>query len=164
MSIARPSSVALTGSLSRSSRWQRLGHVLAGVASWIALASLWIWQLKTYVPSNWLGAIELIFLLLAGWTCFSLGWVAWCRNIYRRRRRHRRTRPLIRAVDFGHDTLGRKIVASPGIGSVRGQLIVSVDASDVKHYQLASARRREQTPPADTLPTSPGANRETVAA
>lgn len=124
--------------------------MLVGIASWIALATLWIWQLHTYVPSNWFAAVELIFVLLAGWACFSLAWVAWCRNIYRRR--HRRTRPLQRPIDFSADTLGRKILAPPGIGSARGQVILSVDASGAKRYRLA--REPEQSPPAtDSLRT-----------
>lgn len=157
MGTAQPRSVALTGSFSRTNARRRVGHVLVGIASWIALATLWIWQMHTYVPSNWFAAVELIFVLLAGWACFSLVWVAWCRDIYRRR--HRRTRPLQQAVDFSADTLGRKIVAPPGIGSARGHVILSVDASDAKHYQLA--REPEQSsPPTDSLRTPSDVGRE----
>jgi hypothetical protein len=65
--------------------------------SWIVLAALWVWQLDVYVPSNWFGGVALIIVLLAGWTCFSMMWVGWCRNIYRRR--HRRTSAPEREVD-----------------------------------------------------------------
>jgi hypothetical protein len=90
-------SVALTGSRSSASPRRRRGHVLLGAMSWIVLAALWVWQLDVYVPSNWFGGVALIIVLLAGWTCFSMMWVAWCRNIYRRR--HRRTSAPEREVD-----------------------------------------------------------------
>ena len=90
-------SVALTGSRSSASPRRRRGHVLLGAMSWIVLAALWVWQLDVYVPSNWFGGVALIIILLAGWTCFSMMWVAWCRNIYRRR--HRRTSAPEREVD-----------------------------------------------------------------
>jgi hypothetical protein len=72
-------SVALTGSRSSASPRRRRGHVLLGAMSWIVLAALWVWQLDVYVPSNWFGGVALIIVLLAGWTCFSMMWVAWCR-------------------------------------------------------------------------------------
>lgn len=90
-------SVALTGSRSSASPRRRRRHVLLGSMSWIVLAALWVWQLDVYVPSNWFGGVALIIILLAGWTCFSMMWVAWCRNIYRRR--HRRTSAPEREVD-----------------------------------------------------------------
>ncbi|HSZ14645.1 MAG TPA: hypothetical protein VK790_11495 [Solirubrobacteraceae bacterium] len=110
--------------------------------SWVALAALWVWQLDVYVPSDWLGGVELILALLAGWTCFSVMWVAWCRNIYRRR--HRRTSPLKREVNFERDALERRIVAPPGIAATRGQVVISVDEAGVKRYQLVEPRAPRQ--------------------
>jgi len=146
MGTAQPRSIALTGSRSRTSRHRLLGHLLFGLASWLALVALWFWQLKIYVPSDWLGAVELIFALFAGWACFSVGWVAWCQSIYRRR--HRRTVPLTRDIDFSHDTLGRRIIASPGIKEAPGQLIISLAEDNVKRYQPAAQSTRKRPLPA----------------
>lgn len=142
MGTAHPRSVALTGARSRLSARRRVGHVLAGIAGWIGLGGLWAWQLSNYVPENWLTGVELIFALLLGWACFSVAWVAWCRSIYRRR--HRRTKPIERDVDFSHDTLGRPIVAAPAVRTARGQVLVWVDASGIKHYQCVIQAPRER--------------------
>lgn len=112
--------------------------MLLGVASWLVLAALWVWQLNVYVPSDWLGGVELILVLLAGWVCFSVVWVLWCRNIYRRR--HRRTSPLKGEVDFERDPLGRRILAPPGIASGRGQVLISVPQPGVKRYEIVEPR------------------------
>jgi hypothetical protein len=138
-------SVALTGSRSSASPRRRRGHVLLGAMSWIVLAALWVWQLDVYVPSNWFGGVALIIILLAGWTCFSMMWVAWCRNIYRRR--HRRTSAPEREVDFEHDQLGRRIVAPRRIAAERGQVLISVEEPGIKRYELAEPR-----PPTRALP------------
>jgi hypothetical protein len=103
-----------------------------------------VWQLNVYVPSDWLGGVELILLLLAAWACFSLGWVAWCRSIYRRR--HRRTMPLTREVDFASDRLGRRILAPPGIAAARGQVLISVPEQGVKLYETAARRAPKPAP------------------
>lgn len=139
----RPTPISLTGSRTRTSRRRQLGHVLLGVASWIALAALWVWQLATYVPANWLDGVELIGALLAGWVCFSVVWVAWCRDIYRRR--HTRTTPLKRTVEFEHDTLGRPVLAPPGIAGARGQVLISVSEDGVKRYRIAPPHAVEHT-------------------
>jgi hypothetical protein len=142
-----PSAISLTGSRSGTTRRRRIVHVLVGGGSWIALAALWIWQLRVYVPADWLGGVELIAVLFAGWSCLSVAWVAWCRNIYVRR--HRRTAPLTRAVGFERDPLGRRIVAPPGIGAARGQILVSVPEHDVKRYRPAPLRQPDAVPAAD---------------
>jgi hypothetical protein len=148
MGTAQPQSVALTGTRSRIGARRQLGHVLVGIAGWVALAGLWVWQLSNYIPANWLTGIELIFALLIGWTFFSVAWVAWCRNIYRRR--HRRTAPIEREVDFSHDTLGRPILAAPAVRGSHGQVLLWVDSSNVKHYQLVARDPHENAPPPRT--------------
>jgi len=120
--------------------------VLLGTASWLVLAALWVWQLNVYVPSDWLGGVELILVLLAGWACFSVAWVVWCRNIYRRR--HRRTSSLKREVGFERDPLGRRILAPPGIAAARGQVLISVPESGVKRYEIVERRAPMRTLPA----------------
>jgi hypothetical protein len=144
MGTAHPRSVALTGARTQISAQRRLCHVLAGVAGWVGLGGLWGWQLSNYVPANWLTGIELIFALLVCWTFFSVAWVAWCRNIYRRR--HRRTASIKRDVDFSHDTLGRPILATPAVRAPHGQVLVWVDASGVKHYQPVAHDSHEHAP------------------
>jgi hypothetical protein len=134
-SRARPTPVALTGSRARTSRARLTGHLLAGLASWVVLACLWVWQVAVHVPTNWLGGVGLIFALLAVWVCLSISWVAWNRSIYHRR--HRRTRPIERELDFTHDALGRPIVAPPGPALLGGQVIVSVDADGIKRFRPA---------------------------
>jgi hypothetical protein len=148
-----PAPLALTGSRSRAGHAQLLAHLLVGLAGWVVLAGLWVWQLKVHVPANWLGGVELILALLAVWVCFSIAWVEWNRSIYRRR--HRRTRPIERELDFTRDSLGRPVIASPGLASARGQLIVSVDAEGVKRYRLASEPVGEQRAPAHREPRVP---------
>jgi hypothetical protein len=145
MGIVPPRSVALTGSRSSTRPRQRLAHVLLGAASWLVMVALWMWQLNVYVPSDWLGGVELILVLLAGWACFSVVWVLWCRNIYRRR--HRRTSPLKREVDFGRDSLGRQILAPPGIAAARGQVLISVPEPGVKRYEIVEPRAPMRTSP-----------------
>jgi len=147
MGTAHPRSVALTGSRSAASKRRILIHLLIGIASWTTLAALWFWQLKVYVPTDWLAGVEVIFALLAVWACFSVGWVAWCRSIYRRR--HRRTTPLTREVDFAHDAIGRPISASPGIKEERGQLIVSLTDDGLKRYEPAPLSKRRRAIPSD---------------
>jgi len=139
----RPTPISLTGSRTRTTRRRRVGHVLLGVASWVALAALWAWQLAVYVPANWLDGVELIGVLLAGWVCFSVAWVVWCRDIYRRR--HTRTTPLKRTVDFERDMLGRPVVAPPGLAAARGQVLISVSEDGAKRYRIAPPRALEQT-------------------
>jgi len=134
MGTLRHRPVSLTGSRSGTGARRRLAHVAIGVAGWLALAALWAWQLEVYVPADWLAGVELIGLLLVGWTGFSLAWVAWSRRIYRRR--HRRTEPLSRSVDFAHDALGRRVVTPPGIAEARGQVVVSLSGDDVKRYEF----------------------------
>jgi hypothetical protein len=129
--------------------------VLIGIAGWIALAALWVWQLGAHVPANWFNGVELILAMLAGWVCLSGAWVAWNRSISRRR--HRRTSPIEREVDFAHDTLGRPIVLAPAVRTARGQVLVSVDASGIKRYRLATQEAPERTQPL-------GAGRPVVAA
>ena len=136
--------VSLTGSRSGTGARRRLAHVAIGVAGWLALAALWAWQLEVYVPADWLAGVELIGLLLVGWTGFSLAWVAWSRRIYRRR--HRRTEPLSRSVDFAHDALGRRVVTPPGIAEARGQVVVSLSGDDVKRYEFAPRSVPEAAP------------------
>ncbi|HEY4809934.1 MAG TPA: hypothetical protein VIH71_02645 [Solirubrobacteraceae bacterium] len=152
MGTVAPRSVALTGSRSSTRRRQRLAHLLIGAASWLVLAALWVWQLKVYVPADWLGGVELILVLLAGWACFSVVWVVWCRNIYRRR--HRRTSPLKREVDFERDTLGRRILAPSGIAAARGQVLISVREPGIKCYELVGPHT-----PMPTLPVQSDARR-----
>jgi hypothetical protein len=144
MGVQRHGPVALTGSRAGTGAGRRLGHVAIGVVGWLALAALWAWQLEVYVPADWLGGVALIGVLLVGWTCFLLVWVAWSRGIYRRR--HRRTEPLSRSVDFAHDALGRRIAVPPGIRTVRGQLLVSVSADGVKRYEQAPRRPLDPAP------------------
>jgi hypothetical protein len=138
MAVVHPPSVALTGALSHASTRRRLGQVLVGLASWLGLAALWVWQLEVYVPANWFNGVELILAMLAGWTCLSIAWVWWCRDIYRRR--HRRTTPLRREVDSQHDSLGRGVLLAPEIHAARGQILVSVTEHGVKRYDLAPPR------------------------
>jgi hypothetical protein len=130
--------VAMTGSRAHARAGRRLSHVVLGVAGWLALAGLWIWQLDVHVPADWLGGLELILATLAGWLCFSVLWVGWCRGIYRRR--HRRTRPLTRTVDFGTDMLGRRVVASPGMQEMGAHVLISIPESGVKRYEIAPHR------------------------
>jgi hypothetical protein len=143
-SRARPTPVALTGSRAHTGRARLTGHLLAGLAGWVVLAGLWVWQLAVHVPANWLGGVGLIFALLAVWVCFSISWVAWNRSIYRRR--HRRTRPIERELDFTHDALGRPIAAPPGPALLGGQVIVSVDADGVKRFRPAPVVSAEACP------------------
>lgn len=137
----------MTGSRSGTGAGRRLGHVAIGVAGWLAMGVLWAWQLAVYVPGGWFAAVGLLGLLCAGWTCFSLGWVAWCRSIYRRR--HRRTTPLSCSVDFAHDALGRTVVAPRGIAEARGQVVVSLGGDGVKRYEFAPRSVSESAASAD---------------
>jgi membrane protein implicated in regulation of membrane protease activity len=145
MHDARPQQVPLTGSRTRASRPRRAAHVAAGVASWLALAALWVWQLGTFVPASWFDGVATILVLLAVWSGFSVVWVAWSRNIYRRR--HSRTTPVVRDVDFTHDALGRRIIAPPRLaGAQGGHVLVTVGDDGAKRYQPALARTPEPAP------------------
>jgi hypothetical protein len=139
-----PQQVALSGSRAGTEPRRRFAHVLIGAASWAALGALWVWQLNVGVPSNWLAGIELILVMLVVWTLFTLVWVAWNRNIYRRR--HRRTTAVQRALSFERDPLGRRVLAPAGIGEARGQILITIEADAVKRYSLApdSRIRRER--------------------
>lgn len=139
MSVSRRPSTRLTGSRARSSPRRRALHVLIGLGSWIALGALWAWQVAIKVPSQWLEGVALIAALAVVWACFAIAWVAWCRNIYKRR--HRRTAALLRHVDFERDTLGREVLAPPGLAELSGQVLISVPGPGMKLYQLG-----ERTP------------------
>jgi hypothetical protein len=140
----RPST-RLTGSRARSSARRRALHALLGVASWIALGALWAWQAAVHVPSHWLQAIALIAALAAAWACFATAWVAWCRNIYKRR--HSRTNALLRHIDFERDTLGREVLAPPGLAELSGQVLISVPGPGMKLYQLGERIPRRAPQP-----------------
>lgn len=144
MSVPGRPSTRLTGSRSRCSASRRALHVSIGFASWIALGALWAWQVVVHVPSRWLEAIALIAALTVVWACFAIGWVAWCRNIYKRR--HSRTKALLRHVDFERDTLGREVLAPPGLAELSGQVLISVPGPQMKLYQLGE-RAGLLTPP-----------------
>jgi membrane protein implicated in regulation of membrane protease activity len=145
MHDARPQPVPLTGSRTRASRPRRAAHVAVGLASWVALTALWVWQLGTFVPASWFAGVATILVLLAVWSAFSVVWVAWSRNIYRRR--HRRTEPVVHDVDFTQDALGRRIVAPPQlVGAHGGHVLVTVGDDGVKRYQPALARTPEPAP------------------
>ncbi len=145
MDVARPTPVALTGSRARISAPRRLGHAAFGLASWLALAALWVWQLGTYVPDSWFDGVATILVLLVLWAVFSVAWVAWSRNIYRRR--HRRTTPVRHEVDFTQDTLGRRVVAAPEVTAAHGgHVLVTVSEDGVKRYQPALKSAPEPAP------------------
>jgi hypothetical protein len=148
MSVPDRPSTRLTGSRSHSSPRRRAAHALVGVASWIALGALWVWQLEVHVPSRWLEGIALIAALAAVWACFAVAWVAWCKSIYKRR--HSRTKALLRHVDFERDTLGREVLAPPGLTELPGQVLISMPGPGVKLYQLGErAPRRALIPPGE---------------
>jgi membrane protein implicated in regulation of membrane protease activity len=145
MHDARPQPVALTGSRTRATRSRRAAQVAVGVASWLGLGTLWVWQLATFVPGSWLAGVATLVLLLVVWSCFSVAWVAWSRNIYRRR--HNRTKPVVREVDFTHDALGRRVLAPPEVVAVGGgHVLVTIGDDGVKRYQPALARAPEPAP------------------
>jgi hypothetical protein len=129
---AGPHRVA-SGSAARIGRARLALHVCVGVLGWLGLAALWIWQLAVYVPSDWLRGLELIAVILGAFALLVPAWVAWNRNIYRRR--HARLMPRSLSVDFSHDRLGRTVVGGPGVLSAGGEIRVRVDPlTDVKTY------------------------------
>ncbi len=152
MSVPERPSTRLTGSRSRSGARRRALHVLIGLASWIALGALWAWQVVVHVPSRWLEGIALIAALAVVWACFAIGWVTWCQSIYRRR--HRRTKALLRHVDFERDTLGRDVLAPPGLSELAGQVLISVPGPGMKLYQLGERTALRDTQPLGELSTS----------
>ncbi|HWI06493.1 MAG TPA: hypothetical protein VNT54_03125 [Solirubrobacteraceae bacterium] len=114
-------------------------HVLAGVLGWAGFAALAVWQLGFFVPPQAGDRLAALALCGAALTCIGIGWIRWNRSIYRRR--HRRSSPIVMNVDFSHDSLGRPIVAPPGVSEAHGQVFVSVDADNaIKSY------RRRRTP------------------
>jgi len=137
--MAPPRSVALTGTRARTRTRQRAVHASVGVASWIAFAGLWAWQLNVFVPRNWYAGVALIVALGVGWRIATSAWIAWSRSIYRRR--HRRTSAVKVEVDFSRDRLGRTTLAPPGLADTLGHVVVSVPEPTLKRYELVTGRR-----------------------
>ena len=130
-----------SGSGSRATTTRRAAHVAAGLLGWTVFVGLWVWQLEVYVPDQWLAGIVMIVAVLGAFAVATPAWVAWNRNIYRRR--HRRTKPLVMEVAFDEDALGRRIVADPGVRTAPGRIVVEVDETGrAKTYRVA-ARGRE---------------------
>lgn len=100
----------VTGLNTRISGARAALHAGLGVLGWLILAALWVWQFA-YVPDRWLDGLTLLGIILGVYVVLTPLWVAWNRGIYRRR--HRRTTPLLRAVRFERDSLGRAIVGAP---------------------------------------------------
>lgn len=99
---------------------------------------MWIWQANVGIPADWWVGVEVIGAVAAGYGIFVVSWVAWNRSIYRRR--HRRTEPLQLEVAFTTDTLGRTIVAGPGVAAYPVEVVVSVSADDrSKLYDAVAA-------------------------
>jgi hypothetical protein len=135
VSVRTLSPVRLTGSGSRATAGRKLLHGLIGLASWVVLGLMWVWQLNFTVPENWFIGVVLIFALLVMWATFAKLWIEWCRSIYRRR--HRRLTPISREVDFGNDSVGRKVSAPPGLALSANHVLISVCPDNVKHYRAA---------------------------
>jgi len=122
-----------TGGRSRATPSRKALHVLVGVLSWVGFGALWIWQLDVSVPSDWGFAVAGLVVLLATYGIYVVAWVAWNRNIYRRR--HRRTEAVEIEVGFERDALGRSINADPRLVLHPGEVIVTVsDDEQVKQY------------------------------
>jgi len=122
-----------TGARSRATPARKAFHILLGVLSWVGFAALWVWQLEVSVPADWGVAVAGLVVVLAIYGIYVTGWVAWNRNIYRRR--HRRTEALEIEVGFERDSLGRSINADPRLVLHPGEVVVTVsDDEQVKHY------------------------------
>lgn len=129
-----------TGANSGSTTARRLLHVGIGALGWVIFAGLWVWQLEVFVPSNWLAGLKALGVMLIVFALATPAWVAWNRNIYRRR--HRRTTALVREVDFERDALGRTIAADPGVRTASGEIVVEVDGDDrTKRYRALTPAR-----------------------
>jgi hypothetical protein len=108
-------------------------HIGVGGAGWLLLGLLWLWQFKTReIPGDW----PIVVTAAAGGglalAVLSVAWVRWNQDIYRRR--HRRRTPLIAAVQFEKDAVGRRIVAPPE-GLDGSRILIRVDgATAVKSY------------------------------
>lgn len=125
-----------TGQASRSTRARSALHAVAGVASWIALILLGAWRFGSDAPAHAWTAVLGIGVYGIAFAAIGVAWIAWNRNIYRRR--HRRTSAITTPVAFTHDTTGRQIAASPGIQEASGTIIVDVDPeSGRKTYRSA---------------------------
>jgi hypothetical protein len=119
-------------------------HVLAGVAGWAGFAALWVWQIRVFVPHRWFDGVQLIAVLVAAFGLVTPVWVWWNRNIYRRR--HRRTAPMVRPVQFERDSLGRRLVISSGVRLNPAEVIVTAGEDGAsKRYEAAPVARK---PPA----------------
>jgi hypothetical protein len=102
----------------------------------LLLALLWVWQVRAgHVPAAWRPAVEVVAAGGAVFGAFSVVWIRWNRNIYRRR--HNRRAPLLTAVQFDVDAVGRQIVVDAE-DQHAGHVVVTVDpAGAVKHYLAA---------------------------
>lgn len=131
-----------TGQASRSTRARSALHALAGAASWIALIVLCAWRFGSDAPAHAGSAVLAIGLTGIVFATLGVAWVAWNRNIYRRR--HRRTSAIVTPVAFTHDTTGRQIAAAPGIQEASGTIVVDIDPeSGRKTYRSAERARVE---------------------
>lgn len=93
------------------------------------------WQLKVYVPAEWLGGVSLLVAVAAAFTALTPAWVWWNRNIYRRR--HRRRTPLVREVGMERDALGRELLVAPEVLLNPTEVRVTVDSGGaVKRYDV----------------------------
>jgi hypothetical protein len=123
-----------TGSASRSSRFRKFAHACVGVAGWLLLAGLWVWQVHAgHVPPNWLPVVSVIAGGALTFATASVAWIKWNRNIYSRR--HNRLTPIVTDIQFEVDALGRTIVAS-NEGRQANHIVVVIDpTADEKHYR-----------------------------
>lgn len=138
----RPAAVDLTGVASEASWLRTFFHVVFGALGWIAFGGLWLWQLTSNVPDRWLEGVLLIAVILVAWTLFTICWVTWNRNIYRRR--HRRGDPVVVEVEVDEDTLGRPVIGARKARDHAGQIVISVDEEGSKHYRRVGGERSSQ--------------------
>ena len=127
-----------TGARSRASVARKALHAVVGLGSWLVFAALWVWQLEVNVPAEWPWAVGALVVRAGGYWAGVTAWVAWNRNIYRRR--HRRTEPIAVDVSFERDSLGRVVAADPLLILHPAEIVVKVSEDDqVKHYRAVAS-------------------------
>ena len=130
---AVPGAIVSTGSDSRAKPARKAFHVLLGLAAWAAFLSLWVWQIRDYLPAHWIGGLTMIGVGALVFATLTPLWVRWNRNIYRRR--HSRRSPIVHHVAFETDRLGRDLVISPEVHLNPTRITVDLDqTTGTKRY------------------------------
>ena len=148
VSPAVDGAVVATGAASRASRTRERLHLVLGAGSWVAFALIWRWHLVTDVPEDLPRTLLTIGGFLAAFCLATPAWVAWNRNIYKRR--HRRTSAIVRPVAFERDWTGRRVVPVRGARHHVGEVVVDLATAgglEVKTYEPT-------TPPAPEWETT----------